>query len=299
MMRQHLRETHDEGLPLSALYAANHALYRGVGYESAGSRLVIAITPDRIGITERGGSIRPLHEADDATRRALYRRVATHRPGHLDREAGLWRRATHNRDDQRLEAWLLLDDGGEPAGYVTLERRGGAVIQQVLGVVDLVATSTWALRRLLCFLGDFASVVGEIQVVTGPGDPLQLVLAEPRMKVLEYSVMLLRVVSLVPALEGRSWPVAAAGRVELEVEDSLLPGNAGRWVLEVAGGAARVSRGGDGAIRVGPGGLAALYSGYLSPHAATQAGLLEGPEDQLAVLGGLLAGPTPWVMDAF
>ena len=299
MMRRLLLEAHGDGVPLSALYAASHPLYRGVGFECAGSRHIVAITPDRVGITERGGRVRPLLEADDETRRALYREVAARRPGHLDREAGLWRRCTHDRDDRRHEAWLVLDDGGRPAGYVTLERRGGAGLQQVLGVLDLVATSPWALRRLLCFLGDFASVVGELQLTTAPADPLRFILPEPRLRVIEHWVMLLRIVSLVPALEGRGWPAAAAGQVDLEVEDALLPGNAGRWILEVAGGAARVRRGGAGAVRVGPRGLAALYSGFVSPDAAVQAGLLAGPEEQLAVLGTLLAGPAPWVVDAF
>jgi predicted acetyltransferase len=299
MLRRLLLEAHARELPVSALYAANHPLYRSVGYEAAGSRTLAAIAPDRIGVVERAGTIHALEAQDEALRRTLYRRVAQRQPGHLDREAGLWRRATHDRDDEPHPSWVAVSAAGSPEGYVTLERRGGAGIAQQLGALDLVATTPWALRRLLCFLSDFSSVVAEVQFPTGPGDPVGLVLHEPRLRVVEHQVWLLRVVSIAPALAARGWHPTATGRVDLEVEDDLLPGNAGRWVLEVAGGQARVGRGGAGSVRLGPRGLAALYSGYLRPEAAVAAGLLEGPDEQLAVLGGLCAGPSPWMMEMF
>ena len=299
MMRRFLVEAHAEGVALSALYAANHPLYRGVGYELAGSRAVGTIAPDRVRLGERAGSMKPLEAADEPVRRALYREVAAGRPGHLDREAGLWRRATCDRDDVPHRAWLAIAPDGRPEGYVTVEGRGGAILDQKLGVLDLVATTPWALRRILTFLGDFSSVVSELQLPVGPADPLLYALPEPRIEPLQHQRWLLRVVSVGPALEARGWPTGIAGRVDLQIDDPLLPGNAGSWVLDVEAGAARVRRGGSGSLRLGQRGLAALYSGFLAPREAVVCGLLEGDAAQFDLLARLLAGPAPWMLDAF
>mgnify|MGYP002639657477 CR=1 FL=1 len=299
MMRRVLEDAHAQGVPLSSLFAANHPLYRSVGYETAGTRALASIAPDRIRVREPSGSVRPMDEQDEAVRRALYQRMAAARPGHLNREAGLWRRATHSRDDVPLRSWLALSPAGEPEGYITLQPGPGAGISQELEVVDLVATSPWAVRRLLGFLGDHASVVRSVRFPSAPSCPFLRSLAEPRVCWEDSTGWLLRVVSLVPALEDRGWPAAVAGRVELELHDPLLPGNSGRWTLEVEGGQARVTRGGAGDVRMDPRGLACTYSGFVSPAEAAAVGLLEGPDYALATLGALLAGPAPWTLDMF
>jgi predicted acetyltransferase len=46
-------------------------------------------------------------------------------------------------------------------------------------------------------------------------------------------------------------------------------------------------------------GLAADYSGYLTRTALREAGLLDGPEPDLAALGLAFAGPAPWTVDEF
>ncbi len=299
LMREALREAGEQGVALASLFAANHPLYRGVGFERAGSYGRVSIAPDRIGVVERAGSMRALGPDDEPARRALYEAMARGRAGHLQREEGLWRRATHSRDDEPLRSWLAISPAGEPEGYLCLRHAGGNGIDQQLEVVDLAATSPWAVRRLLCFLGDHASVVVRVSFPSAPACPFLRSLPEPRVRWERLDAWLLRVVSLPAAVEARGWPAAVAGWVELDLEDPLLPANSGRWVLEVEGGEARVRRGGGGAVRLGPRGLATIYSGYVTPAEAAAAGLLEGPAEALATLASMFAGPAPWVLEMY
>ena len=45
--------------------------------------------------------------------------------------------------------------------------------------------------------------------------------------------------------------------------------------------------------------LAALYSGYMTPHELLTAGSLEGSEAELAMAAQIFAGPRPWTPDMF
>ncbi len=299
IMERFLVESHDQGLALASLYAANHPLYRRVGFELAGAYAEAGIAPDRIAVREPSGSLRPIAEDEDAVRFELYRRMAQARAGHLDREAGLWRRATHDRDDAPLACWLAESPDGKPEGYVTLRPGPGTGISQRLTAVDLVAVSPWAVRKLLSFLADHASVVEELRFPSGPSCPFLRSLPEPRVAWHQNLGWMLRIVCLKPALEGRGWPSAVSAKIELELDDPLLPDNSGRWVLELEDGRMRVRKGGRGLVRTGPRGLATIYSGHVSPVEAAAVGLLEGPDDALADLGAALAGPAPWVMEMY
>lgn len=299
LMRRFLQDSHEQGVALSSLFAANHPLYRSVGYELAGSYGEASIAPDRIGVREPAGVLRPLGVEDEPSRHALYRRMATARPGHLDRDPGLWRRATHDREDKPLPSWLAVAPSGEPEGYITLEPGPGIGIDQQIKVTDLAAVSPWAVRKLLAFLGDHASVVEAMHLPSGPTCPFLRSLPEPRVQWRKNLAWLLRIVSLVPAMEARGWPAAVTGRVEIALDDPLLPANSGRWTLELEAGQMRVSPGGSGAVRMGPRGLATVYSGHVSPAEAAAVGLLEGPSEALATMGAMFAGPAPWVLEMY
>jgi predicted acetyltransferase len=298
-MKRCLQDGHRQGLPLSSLFAANHHLYRSVGYELAGSYAEASVAPDRIRLREPGGTMRPMGENDEPLRQALYQRMARTRGGHLAREAGLWRRATHDRDDAPLAGWLAVSSSGEPEGYLSLQAGHGTGLDQELRVADLVAISPWAVRKLLAFLGDHASVVSSVRFPSGPACPFLRSLPEPRVSWPAHEGWLLRVVSLLPALELRGWPGAVAGRVDIELDDPLLPGNAGRWVLELAAGEMRARPGGTGAVRMRPRGLATVYSGQVTPAEAAAVGLMEGPADALSTLGAMFSGPRPWVLERY
>ncbi len=299
MMQRVLREGAERGIALSGLYAANHALYRSVGYGECGSRFVASIAPDRIGVVEREGTIRPMGDEDRDVQRQLYRGVARKRNGFLDRDEALWRRATHDRDDEPYRSWLAVDPSGAPQGYLTVHPAGGKGISQVLEVIDMVACTPWALRRLLCLLADHATMVGEVRWPSSPADPTMLTLPAPRVNMTLWENFYLRVLDIEAAMKQRGWPEGVTGRVDLLLEDPVVSANQGTWRLDVSGGEARITRGGNGSVRLGARALASLYTGFHSPWTTRTAGLLEGPDRDLTVLEALFAGPAPWMPETF
>jgi len=46
-------------------------------------------------------------------------------------------------------------------------------------------------------------------------------------------------------------------------------------------------------------GLSPLYSGYLPPAALKAVGYLDGPDEDVALLATVFAGPAPWMPDHF
>lgn len=90
-----------------------------------------------------------------------------------------------------------------------------------------------------------------------------------------------------------------ATEIHIDVQDELLPGNQGRFVLTVRDGRGVVERGGEGILRVPIHGLAPLYSGHLPAEAARAAGLLDGPAGHAARVAQAFAGSAPWMADMF
>jgi predicted acetyltransferase len=110
---------------------------------------------------------------------------------------------------------------------------------------------------------------------------------------------LLRIVDVCGALAARGYPQGAEVEVHLEVRDTLLPANDGRFVLTIANGQGEVREGGRGGLRVDVRGLATLYSGHLSPEELRATGLLDGEPRDLAAAALAFAGPAPWMPDMF
>jgi predicted acetyltransferase len=110
---------------------------------------------------------------------------------------------------------------------------------------------------------------------------------------------MLRIVDVPGALKARGYSPGLTAEVHLSVRDDVLPHNHGRFVLQVADSRASVQRGGDGTLHVDIRGLAAMYSGHLSPAELKAAGYLDGPDEDLAAATAIFAGPTPWMPDIF
>jgi predicted acetyltransferase len=129
--------------------------------------------------------------------------------------------------------------------------------------------------------------------------PLLFLLAEPQrdVAVSAFIPWMQRIVDISTAMSSRGWPSGAAGRVELEVTDPVL--GVQRVVLQVEGGAGRVSQGGSGAVRCGIGALSAWYSSALRAQDARMLGLVEGDPASLAAMDDLVVGGLPWMPDYF
>lgn len=301
LIRESLAEMRQDGVPLACLYPATQKLYQKAGYELAGSEVDWLLDLHRVEVRDRTAAIRAGSEDDLPILRELHGRRARTASGMLDRDEWGWRKILYDAYEHRARSiWIVEGDSG-PEGYAVTQTQGSWQTPPVrLLVKDHVALTAAASLRLLSFLGDHRSVVHQAVVSAGPSLPLLQLLPQPTWwPPLQFVSWMLRVVDLRAALEGRGFAPGREGRLDLQVDDDVLPENAGRWTVGVAGGRCEVRRGGTGSLRIGARGLAALYSGFSAAEDLRCVGLADGPDEVLARASSLFAGPAPWMPDRF
>lgn len=298
MLRQVLLEAWEAGVALSTLYASNQPLYRSVGYEQAGAHWEGSLVPRDIGVREPPGRLTmAAPEADQAEIEKLYRAYALTRPGHLDRGPYVWGRLRSPSDGGTVFTALMWDDKDKLEAYVRYRQHHRPDGFHTLQITDTASRTSRGWRRIWSHLGDMSTMVREITLPTSPTDPLFVLLPHPYTKLVLKEPWMLRVVDPIAALEARGYPKGQPERVVLKVLDPLFGDQT--LTLDVDGGRARVTRGGDPTAKVHVRGLSAMYTGYLSPYEVASIGLVEAGQRTLAALQALFAGPAPWMRDFF
>ncbi len=296
-----LREARRRGFPISTLYPATEPVYRGVGFETAGSWNRYVAKAAEIDLLDEPGIVEAAPVSDPAPYAAVYAQRARATAGNLDRSPFLWARMLRAITD-RLYGYVVRGArGGAPEGYVllTLPTHAGTGRYDVR-IRDLCALTPRAVRRLLAFLAAHRSMADEVSWTGPPDDPTVLVLRETPADVLRgRHPWMLRLVDVPAALSARGYAPGVSVEVHLEVRDRIFPGNDGRFVLRVRGSEGSVRRGGRGLVRCSVRGLAPLWTGHLSAEALALAGLVEGSADALAAVTTAFTGPAPWMPEIF
>ncbi|MFC4614099.1 GNAT family N-acetyltransferase [Cellulomonas algicola] len=321
MIDSHFTRSLDRGEPVSALFAAEHAIYGRFGYGSAADDLRVKLS--------RGAALRDVPGSADLTVRFTTLDAFAHRDvlDAVHRAAGAGRPGWITRDTEVLRRRQLVDppawrDGGEPLrlatvhdtagevrGYATLRRKdvwteGGPRYE--VRVREAVAVDAAAAHRLWSFVLDLdltATVEGPMLPVD---DALLHQLVDPRGIVPKMVDNLwVRLLDVPAALTARRY--AAPVDVVLDVRDALLPANAGRWRVTTAtsptDGAweARVERTEDAAdVALDVRELGALYLGGRSLAAQVRAGLVtpvraEAVQGAASAFGWPVAPVCSWV----
>lgn len=297
LLRRTLADLRDEGFPLAVLYPSTQPVYRRAGFEQAGSRIGYRLPAQALDARDRALAVRPLAAADGDAVRALYAARAERTAGNLDRNEPLWARLLSPRPP--AYGYLVEGDNG-PEGYVVYrQRQTPGRLAGDIRALDLVSLTPAAGRRLLTFFADHRSMIDAVSWYGAPADPLFTLVANQAHTVEWRMEWLLRVVDVRAALAGRGYPPDLETEVHLAVRDEVCPWNDGRFVLAVADGRGEVREGGRSDVILDARGLAALYSGYLSPAALQQVGLAAGEPRALAAAGLPFAGPAPWMPDMF
>ena len=99
LLRGMMEEIRSEGAAISTLYPATQPLYRKAGYEQAGGRFEIRLSPKAIAYRERDLEMRPILDADRDAVIALYGEHARSRNGTLDRNGYIWSRVVAPRGE--------------------------------------------------------------------------------------------------------------------------------------------------------------------------------------------------------
>ncbi|MBO0921495.1 GNAT family N-acetyltransferase [Cellulomonas sp. zg-ZUI222] len=314
MLRAHAERSLARGEPVSALFAAEAAIYGRFGYGSACDEVRLTLP--------RGAALRPVEgssglavqvERFDAATHAdlvedVHVRAGAGRPGWIARTPRALRdRVLADRPAARGGAEPLLlatvRRGDDVRALALLARReeadetGPRFTVQVRQASTLDPAATHRLWSVLLDLDLTASVTTPALPVD---DPLLQLLVDPRPGRRRVTDNLwVRVLDLPAALGARRY--AARLDVVLDVGDAFLPRNAGRWRLVTdADGAAEVTRtDAEPDVRLDVRELGAMLLGGRSAAALATAGLLDGPADavdRLAVaFGSPLAPVCPWL----
>src|SRR5690606_14974262 len=145
----------------------------------------------------------------------------------------------------------------------------------------------------LGFLGGYRSLVSKVGWNVHVPGLFQSLLPDRRASLTIADLWMVRVLDVEGALAARGYPRVVRGAVELAYEDDVLPELSAAFTLRVEGGRGTVARGGSGAVRLGPRGLAALLTGFATARQLAQRELLVASDDAIETLDGLFAGPLP------
>ncbi|HMO10387.1 MAG TPA: GNAT family N-acetyltransferase [Actinotalea sp.] len=312
MIDEHFTRSLSRGEPVSALYAAEMAIYGRFGYGHAARSLRLTVPR---GAELRGvpgtEQVRVRFESADPERHGeIVARVHddVDRPGWAPRAAAEQRAAfLHDPPEWRQGAEPLriavAERDGQPVGYALLRRKmdwasGGP--RGVVRVREVVAHDPAAARALWGVLVDLDLMstveVGNLAV----DDPLVHLLVDPRAAEPQLRDDLwIRLLDLPVALAARRYQ--APVDLVLEVSDRRLPANAGRWRL-VGGpeGAEVTAAAGEPDLVLDVRELGAAYLGGVSVAALAAAGLVTertpGAVHRAAVAFGWPVAPvSSWV----
>ena len=307
MMTAQLRDIHERGEPIAALWASEETIYGRFGYGLASWAGELKIPHEWDAFAEPlelAGTTRFVtpEEARELVP-PIYESVRRERPGMLSRTDAWWEQRVLRMPEAEATAprrFVVLEVDGEPIGYAIYRTHfafdGGLpasrlVVSEALGSTPEAMAAVW--RFLLDV--DWMTVV---EVPFAPPDhPLFLLLARPRMaRYRMHDVLWMRLVDVRAALSGRTY--GEGGSLVLEVRDAVCEWNDGRWKLE-HGECERTEEEPDLALDV-----SALGSAYLGAVSFTQ--LCEAlrvdelSEGAVARADALFAWrPLPWCLEIF
>ena len=241
MMDEQLRDVHERGEPIAALFASEETIYGRFGYGIASwaGELTIPHVWDAFAEPlELSGTVRfvTLEEAGEVFP-AVYDAVRRERPGMPSRSEAWWEIRHLRLPEEEASAprrFVVLEVDGEPQGYAiyrtNMSWEGGSAtsrlsVREAFGMTPQATAAIW---RWLLDVDWMATV--EAWLVP-PDHPLLLLLATPRRAGYRMGDALwVRLVDVGAALAGRAY--GDGGPVVIEVRDAVCEWNDGRWRLE-------------------------------------------------------------------
>ena len=302
------------GFALTVLFPATLRIYRSLGWELAGSRYRIKVPVRSLASLappdpeipalpgEPQGQVKVRRAGPDdageviAVLRAVY--AAARECGPTVRDPEGFRRLLAQPD---LFAYLASD------GFLGYGWHGGG--HDEIMVRALAAASAGTSRALWGIVASHTSVTRLVHAISGPADPVGWLLGERDVSLSRDEQWMLRVLDPAAAVEARGFPATAQAAVPLRLADPDLPGNAGRYMLEVADGRGALSAADgqtaqaarsrdDEPVGFGPRGFAALYAGV--PMATVRAaGLAAGGDPRSDGMLDAVFAAQPYMLDRF
>jgi predicted acetyltransferase len=302
MMRAAIRAMRARGAALSTLYPSTVPFYRKLGYERAGARFLVTLSPGVLAGTKRDADLEVVRGTPDRTPELdlLQSRWASRHAGALDRGPYVWGRALRPPRDEAPAVFAIRRAGALVGHLVVVHKPLDGHDTEVV-VTDAAAEDGSAARAILDVLAGYRSICARIRWQMHVPSLFSMSLADRTHETRLVDHWLLRVLDVRAALEARGYPRDVKARVEIEVDDPLVPEHHGRHRVEIEGGRARVSEGAAGAraVTMGPRGLAALFAGYMSASELDRLELLRGDAGDLDAVDAVFRGPMPTLAEMF
>jgi predicted acetyltransferase len=310
MMRAQLEDVRDRGEPIAALWASEEPIYRRYGYGMASLAGEMTLPRGYSGLRAEPdpSATARLVSLEDAAGLVpgVYERVRGQVPGMPSRSETWWETRNLADPPERREGGgqknvLVVELEGEPVGYalyrVHSRFEAGAAAGHVAVIEAMAegATATRELWRVLLSLDWTASFEAGLLPVDHP--LLHQLLYPRRMRFRVGDGLWVRLVDVGAALAARAY--GDGDTVVFEIEDALLPANAGRWRLS-DGRAERTDDAADLVCDVGE--LGAAYLGGFSFGELVRAGTVREAREGAARRADALflsGHPKPWCPEIF
>lgn len=278
MMHHQIKDIHQRGEPLAALFSSESIIYGRFGYGigSLHERWTIERQYSEYARPyESPGRIVFVDPADIAKELPdVFRRSTMDRPGVFQRPLHQWERDSqapeHREGGSGGLFYAAYENGGRLEGYVTYR-----TMRPTLVVNELMAATREANAVLWRFCFDMDLFTGTEALKRPVDDPLPWMLADPRrLQRWTRDGMWLRLIDVVASLKLRRY--MQSGRLVLEVRDELCPWNEGRFELEGSseGAACRASSSSPDLV-IPVSALASAYLGTASFSTLAWAGLVD------------------------
>jgi predicted acetyltransferase len=246
MMHKQLRDVREGGVePIALLWASEGTIYQRFGYGHAALRLVMTADRRELSLLPRfpvaGGRLREA-SLEDARKdlMALYEQVRPERIGWSDRTEAWWnyvlRDKPEHRDGATARHALLYEGAGGIEGYALWRSKEGwdHGPQGEVSVREVVAVTPEAYTELWRFLFSVDLTRTVVYWSAAIDEPLLHMVTEPRrLGAVVADSLWVRIADLPAALIARRYSTPL--NVVLQVDDRLLPENAGRWRLTADG----------------------------------------------------------------
>jgi predicted acetyltransferase len=307
MMEEQLADVASRGEPLAMLIASESVIYGRFGYGLATylTRWTLPTEGTELaGAREVDGRFRLLeaYEAASVVPR-LYDAARRRYVGEVTRAAEWWAYIFSEEQTKKHPRFTVVHETpeGEPDGFARYRVRddwSGGIARNSVEVADLYALDFDVEAALWQFLVDI-DLVATVKSDGRPlDDPVRWRLANPRrMQVSQVTDSIwVRIVDPAAALGARSY--ATDDRIVVELTDSFLPGNEGRWAIE-PGSASRTTDDPDLALSATE--LGSLYLGGVSASTLARAArIAELVPGALARADRMFTiSPAPWCRTDF
>ncbi len=278
MMHHQIRDIHERGEPLAALFASESAIYGRFGYGIGSLREQWTIDRQHNAYARRHESHGKVVfvDPDDITKELpeVSRRSTVGRPGVIQKTIHLWERESqapeHRQGGRGGLFYVAYVDGGTVDGYAKYRTSGTTlVVNELMAITEEANAALWR----FCFEVDLVTITEADRRPVD--DPLPWMLADPRrLHRTTRDGMWLRLVDVAAALKNRHY--MESGGLVLDVRDDLCTWNEGRFELEGSSKGATCRRSNSSPdLVLSVRDLASAYLGTVSFTTLSRAGLVD------------------------